>query len=152
MCWSWKLTESDKNQATCNFVQITQSVEVACSSTSSGHALLPKAVRFPPLRFAPLLFLWMGTTLQRWFPLFPVLNVHSIIIVWNTWTCSTNFHLCPVYLLVVKSHKLRTYYSVSKSLSQTNLVSRNQRTLAFLEDPIDKLPFFFRIDTILEAI
>ena len=42
-------------------------VEVACSYTSLGHAILPKAVRFPPL---PLLFFSAGTTSPSLFPCF----------------------------------------------------------------------------------
>ena len=46
-------------------------VEVACSYTSLGHSILPKAVRF-----RAILFFCAGTTSQSLFPLFVLNYVH----------------------------------------------------------------------------
>ena len=92
-------------------------VEVSWSYTSLGHALLPKAVRFPPLLSAPLLFLSIGTTQQRW-SLWSILNnVHLLASNGNTRTRSTNQtdgSLRCISLKIVKSTQwLTTWFTPS---------------------------------------
>ena len=76
------------------------SVEVALLS---GHFEFRQVVHSRDL---PLLFVRAGTTPLGFALLFPVLNVHSLIIDWNTRTC---WNFCQVlwFHLVVRSNYLR---------------------------------------------
>ena len=76
------------------------SVEVALLS---GHFKFRQVVHSRDL---PLLFVRAGTTPLGFALLFPVLNVHSLIIDWNTRTC---WNFCQVlwFHLVVRSNCLR---------------------------------------------
>ena len=96
------------------------------SYTSIGQYILPKAVHFRAIAFAPLLFKCAGTTPLGFALLFPTLNVHSFIDFGITSTRFKQIDKCPVYLIWWLSQALVTLATAYKK----ELIFRNEPILA----------------------